>query len=190
MSEELSLEEISIDTEDRMNKTVKAYEKELSRVRTGRARTSLVDSIKVDYFNVATPMNQLANISVPDASTILIQPWDPNVISDIEKAISQSDLGITPANDGKLIRLSIPPLTEERRKELVKYVGKITEDHKISVRQIRKESNNQIKDAEKSQKLPEDDVKKVLSDIQDLTDNFIEKLESIMKRKEKEILEI
>lgn len=190
MSEELSLEEISIDTEDRMNKTVKAFEKEISRVRTGRASTSLVDSIKVDYFNVATPMNQLANISVPEAATILIQPWDPNVIPDIEKAIAQSDIGITPANDGKLIRLSIPPLTEERRKELVKYVGKITEEHKISIRQIRKDTNNQIKDAEKSQKLPEDDVKKALSEIQEITDKFIEKLEAILKRKEKEILEI
>lgn len=190
MSNEISLEEIYIDAEDRMKKTVSVFESELSKVRTGRASPALVDTIRVDYFGVATPMNQLANISVPESTTILIQPWDPNVIPDIEKAIAQSELGITPANDGKLIRLSIPPLTEERRKELVKYVAKISEEHKVAIRQIRKDVNNQIKDAEKKQKLPEDDVKRVLSDVQDLTDKFIKKLESVFDRKEKEILEI
>lgn len=190
MNEEISVEEIELDAEDRMEKTIRFFESELSKVRTGRASSTLVEGIKVDYFGVATPMNQLANISVPEPTSILIQPWDQNVIPEIEKAISQSDLGITPMNDGKIIRLSIPPLTEERRKELVKYTAKIAEENRVAIRQIRKDVNNQIKDLEKKQNLPEDDIKKSLNDVQELTDTHINKLNSILERKEKEILEI
>lgn len=190
MSEDITIEEIELDAEDRMEKTIRFFESELSKVRTGRASSTLVESIKVDYFGASTPINQLANISVPEPTTIIIQPWDQNAIAEIEKAISQSDLGITPMNDGKIIRLTIPPLTEERRKELVKYTAKIAEDNKIAVRQIRKDVNNQIKDLEKKQNLPEDFVKKSLNNIQQLTDDHIKKLNTIFEKKEKEILEI
>ncbi len=191
MSEEdLSLEELQLDAEERMDKTVHFFDIELSKIRTGRASSALVESIRVDYFGAPTPMNQLANISIPEPTLILIQPWDPNAISEIEKAISQSDLGITPMNDGKLIRLTIPPLTEERRKELVKYSSKIAEEHRVAIRQIRKDTNNHIKDLEKNEHLPEDIIKKSLKNIQELTDNHIKNLNLILERKEKEILEI
>lgn len=190
MSEEISIEEVQLDAEDRMDKTIRFFDIELSKVRTGRASSSLVESIKVDYFGAPTPMNQLANISVPESTTIVIQPWDPNAISEIEKAISQSDLGINPMNDGKIIRLSIPPLTEERRKELVKYTSKIAEEHRIAIRQVRKDANNHIKEIEKKENLPEDDIKKYLDSIQEMTDKHIDKLNSRLEKKEKEILEI
>ncbi|NIP31259.1 MAG: ribosome recycling factor [Candidatus Dadabacteria bacterium] len=184
------MEELQLDAEERMDKTVHFFDIELSKIRTGRASSALVESIRVDYFGAPTPMNQLANISIPEPTLILIQPWDPNAISEIEKAISQSDLGITPMNDGKLIRLTIPPLTEERRKELVKYSSKIAEEHRVAIRQIRKDTNNHIKDLEKNEHLPEDIIKKSLKNIQELTDNHIKNLNLILERKEKEILEI
>lgn len=190
MSEDKSLEFFSLDAEERMKKTIKVFESELVKVRTGRASPGLVEGLKVDYYGTQTPLNQISNIGVPDPKTILIQPWDDNVINEIEKAIIQSDLGITPSNDGKIIRLPIPALTEERRKELVKYVGKITEDHKVAIRQIRKDSNNHIKDIEKKENVPEDDIKKTLSEIQELTDKFINVINNLFEKKEKEILEI
>lgn len=190
MSEELSVEELQMDAEDRMERTVSAFERELARTRTGRASTALVDSIKVSYFGAQTPVNQLANVSVPDSSTILIQAWDPGAVEEIEKALAQSDLGITPSTDGNSIRLSIPPLTEERRKELVKHTGKVAEEHRISIRRIRQDANNLIKKAEKKEGIPEDEVKKTLSEIQELTDGNIRKLNSLLERKEKEILEM
>ena len=190
MSDDITIEEIALQADERMDKTIHAFEKELSRIRTGRASPSLVESIKVDYFGQPTPLNQIANISIPEPTSILIQPWDPNAIPPIEKAISMSDLGITPINDGKLIRISIPPLTEERRKELVKYIGKVAEEYRVSIRQIRKDTNNHIKDMEKKEHLPEDDVKKTLSNIQDVTDNHINQLNKILSKKENEVLEI
>lgn len=185
-----NLENLIKDASGRMKKTIKYFEDELARVRTGRASPALVENIKVSYYGTQMPMNQVSNISVPDTKTILIQPWDPGAVEPIEKAIIQSDLGINPNNDGKVIRLSIPPLTEERRKELVKYVGKIAEDQRIAVRQIRKDSNNHIKDLEKDEGIPEDESKKAHSDIQDLTDKYIEEINKILERKEKEIMEI
>ena len=154
-----------------MNKTIHVLQSELAKVRTGRASTSLVSDIIVDYYGAQTPINQLANISTPDTTSIIIQPWDETVINEIEKAINKSDLGITPANDGKIIRLTIPPLTEERRKELVKYVSKISEDHKVAIRQIRKDTNNHIKELEK-------------------TDKMIDSINIIFEKKQKEVLEI
>ncbi len=190
MSEEISIEELYIDAEDRMNRTVTAFEQELSRIRTGRAKTSLVDTMKVPYFDTQTPINQLANVSVPDSSTILIQAWDPSAADCIQKAIAQSELGITPLVEGNTIRLVVPPLTEERRKDLVKYTAKIAEEHKISIRQIRKDANNLIKKAGKTESLPEDQIKKTLSEIQQLTDDGISKLNVLFEKKEKEIMEI
>ena len=188
MSEEIEL--VIDDAETRMNKTIHVLQSELSKVRTGRASTSLVADIIVDYYGAQTPINQLANISTPDTSSIIIQPWDETAIGEIEKAISKSDLGITPVNDGKVIRLNIPPLTEERRKELVKYVSKISEDHKVAIRQIRKDTNNNLKEIEKNENRPEDLKKKTPNEVQEMTDKMIEKINIIFEKKQKEVLEI
>jgi len=189
MSDERSLNMIREDAKNRMTKSLSVFESELTKLRTGRASPSLVDHIKVDYYGTTTPLNQVATISVPEARTILIQPWDVSAVSDIEKAIMQSDLGINPTNDGKVIRINIPILTEERRKELVKHVGKLAEEYRISIRQIRKDTNNEVKEAEKELKIPEDDVKRDLAKIQELTDDFIKKINEALNVKEKEIME-
>jgi len=188
MSEDF-LDEIVEETRDKMVDTIKAFQNELSRVRTGRASTSLVEHIIVSYYNTPTPMNQIANISVPDPRTILIQPWDTTAIGEAEKAIQQSGLGITPSNDGKAIRIVMPLLTEERRKELVKIINKMAEDFRISIRNVRKDINHKIKTQEKEQKIPEDVVKKILSLIQDLTDQYIKDIKDLLDTKEKEILD-
>jgi ribosome recycling factor len=184
------MNEILEDAKKRMNKSLSVFEGELAKVRTGRASTALVEHIKVGYYGTQTPLNQLATISVPEPRTILIQPWDINAIPSIEKAIRQSDLGINPMNDGKVIRIAIPLLTEERRRELVKYVGKMAEEYRVAVRQIRKDTNNLIKEVEKEKKIPEDEVKKALSKIQEITDDFIKKINEALQRKEKEIMEL
>ena len=181
---------IESDAEERMKKTISVLESEFAKVRTGRATTGLVDGLRVDYYGAPTPLNQVANISIPDPQTILIQPWDENMITEIEKAIQQSDLGINPMNDGKVIRLSIPPLTEERRKEIVKYVAKIAEEHRVAIRQIRKDTNNKIKEVEKRDNLSEDEVKKSLNEVQTFTDKYISKINETLEKKEKDILEI
>ncbi len=178
------------DAETRMSKTISVLKQDLNKVRTGRATTALVADIVVDYYGTSTPLNQMSNVSTPDPTTIVIQPWDETLLGEVEKAIVKSDLGITPANDGKIIRLNIPPLNEERRKELVKIVSKISEDHKVSIRQIRKDTNNHVKDLEKSEHIPEDVVKKTLSQIQLLTDKMIEEINTINEKKQKEVLEI
>jgi len=178
------------DAESRMNKTISVLRQDFNKVRTGRATTALVADIVVDYYGTPTPLNQMSNVSTPDPTTIIIQPWDETLLGEVEKALVKSDLGITPANDGKIIRLNIPPLNEERRIELVKYVSKISEDHKISIRQIRKDTNNHIKDLEKSEHVPEDVVKRTLSQVQVLTDKMIEEINKVNEKKQKEVLEI
>ncbi len=190
MSEEISMEEIILESEERMDKSVHAFDSELSKIRTGRASTALVEHIAVDYYGTQTPINQLATISTPESRTILIQPWDTNAINSIEKAILTSDLGVTPSNDGKVIRIAIPVLTEERRKELVKHVGKIAEDYRVSVRQVRKDINHKIKEIEKEQHVSEDEAKKNLHQVQELTDKFIKIINERLEKKEKEILEV
>ena len=181
---------LSCDAESRMNKTISVLRQDFNKVRTGRATTALVADIVIDYYGTPTPLNQMSNVSTPDPTTIIIQPWDETLLGEIEKALVKSDLGITPANDGKIIRLNIPPLNEERRIELVKYVSKISEDHKISIRQIRKDTNNHIKDLEKSEHIPEDVVKRTLSQVQVLTDKMIEEINKVNEKKQKEVLEI
>lgn len=178
------------DAESRMNKTINVLKQDLNKVRTGRATTALVSDIVVNYYGTDTPLNQMSNISTPDPTTIVIQPWDETLLVEVEKAIVKSDLGITPANDGKIIRLNIPPLNEERRKELVKYVSKISEDHKVAIRQIRKDTNNHVKELEKSEHAPEDIIKKTLNSIQVLTDKMIEEINKINEKKQKEVFEI
>ena len=189
MNETKNINDLIKDTEQRMSKSLDVFKRELAKIRTGRASPSLVEHFKVDYYGAHTPLGQLATISVPDPRSIVIQPWDTGAIANIEKAIMQSDLGINPINDGKVVRLNIPLLTQERRKELVKYVGKMAEDYRIAVRQIRKDMNSLVKDAEKGAKLPEDQVKKGLAKIQEITDNYIKKINETLEAKEKEIME-
>lgn len=177
------------ETKERMAKTIDDLENELKRVRTGRASLSLLDGIRVDYYGTQTPLNQMASLSVPESRLIVIQPWDVSAIKEIEKAILKSDLGLTPSSDGKLIRISIPPLTEERRKELVKVVSKMCEEHKIAARNIRRDSNELIKGFKKDGDISEDDAFKTQDSIQKITDEYITKIDGIYKDKEKEILE-
>lgn len=175
---------------DSMQKTVHAFQEELGRIRAGRANPKILDPISFEYYGVMTPISHAATISVPDARMITIQPWDSKNIKAIEKAILASDIGITPGNDGKVIRLPFPPLTEERRKELVKEVGKRLEEGKIAVRNIRREGMDAIAKDEKNKDLTEDDRYREEDELQKLTDQFIEELEAISKEKEKELLEI
>jgi ribosome recycling factor len=177
------------ETKERMAKTIDDLENELKRVRTGRASLSLLDGIRADYYGAQTPLNQMASLSVPESRLIVIQPWDVSAIKGIEKAILKSDLGLTPSSDGKLIRISIPPLTEERRKELVKIVSKMCEEHKIAVRNIRRDSNELIKGFKKDGDIAEDDAFKAQDSIQKITDDYISEIDDIYKSKEKEILE-
>ncbi|MFH1984697.1 MAG: ribosome recycling factor [Pseudomonadota bacterium] len=177
------------ETRERMAKTTEAMKVELSRVRTGRASLSLLDGVRVDYYGTYTPLNQMASLSVPESRLITIQPWDTSVLKEIEKAILKSDLGLTPSNDGKLIRLAIPPLTEARRKDLVKVVYKIGEEHKVAVRNIRRDSNELLKMAKKDGDISEDDAFKGQDRVQETTDEFIKAIDDLTKAKEKEILE-
>lgn len=177
------------ETKERMGKTITDLENELKRVRTGRASLSLLDGIRVDYYGTQTQLNQMASLSVPESRLIVIQPWDVSAIKDIEKALLKSDLGLTPASDGKLIRIAIPPLTEERRKELVKVVSKMCEEHKIALRNIRRDSNELLKGFKKDGDISEDDAFKGQDSVQKITDAFIANVEEIYKEKEKEILE-
>jgi ribosome recycling factor len=183
------IESVYRDSKDNMGKVIEALKKELKRVRTGRASLSLLDGIKVDYYGTLTPLNQLATLAVPESRQITIQPWDTTVIKEIEKAVLKSDLGLTPSNDGKIVRIAIPPLTEQRRKELVKVVHKISEEYKVSVRNLRRDANELIKDIKKDGKISEDDAFKSQEKIQKITDDNIKLVDECYKEKEKEILE-
>ncbi len=183
------IEETLHEARDRMGKTITALENELKRIRTGRASASLLDGIKIDYYGTPTPLSQTATIAVPESRLITIQPWDASIIKDIEKAILKSDIGLTPSNDGKLIRIGVPPLSEERRKELVKLVHKSCEEHKVAVRNIRRDSNELIKGFKKDGDISEDDAFKSQDRIQKITDEYIVKIDEVYKKKEKEILE-
>jgi ribosome recycling factor len=183
------IESVYRDSKDNMGKVIEALKKELKRVRTGRASLSLLDGIKVDYYGTLTPLNQLATLAAPESRLITIQPWDTTVIKEIEKAVLKSDLGLTPSSDGKIIRIAIPPLTEQRRKELVKVVHKISEEYKVSVRNLRRDANELIKDIKKDGKISEDDAFKSQEKIQKITDEHIKLVDECYKEKEKEILE-
>jgi len=172
-----------------MDKSIESYEKELGKVRTGRASLSLLDSVRVDYYGTPTALNQLATVSVPEARLITIQPWDNQVIKEIEKAILKADLGLTPNSDGKIVRVSIPPLTEERRKELVKMVKKITEAAKVSVRNHRRKTNDDLKTAKNDKLISEDDMFKAQEDVQKMTDDYVKKCDELGEKKEKEIMD-
>ncbi len=174
----------------RMEKAVEDFRKELASIRTGRASVNLLDHIRVDYYGTPTPLNQLATLSVPDASTIVIQPWDVSQIAAVDKAIRTSDLGLNPASDGKIIRVPIPPLTEERRRELSRHLHKVLENHHVAVRNIRRDAKEQLEKLLKDKKVSEDDQRKSLDEIQKLTDQYIGKLDELAHAKDKEIMEI
>ncbi len=173
-----------------MEKRLASYEKELSRVRTGRASISLLDGVMAEYYGAPTPLNQVATLSTPDAKTIVVSPFEKNLIGEIEKAIMKADLGLQPTNDGVIIRLPIPALTEERRKDLVKSIKKMTEDAKVGVRHCRRDANDAIKKLEKSKEIAEDESKSQQQDIQKKTDDFIKKIDERMAAKEKEVMTI
>ena len=180
--------EVYSDIKDKMIKTIEHYNHEVAIIRTGRASADILDTVKIDYYGTLSPIKNIAHVSIPEAQSILVQPFDPSTLEAIEKAITTSDLGLTPNNDGSLIRLTIPALTEERRKDLVKVVHKIIEEGRISIRNLRREANEQLKDLEKSHEISEDNLKRALDNIQELTDDYIKKLNNIQDTKEKEIL--
>ena len=178
------------DAERRMQKAVEALRHDLTAVRTGRASASLLERIQIDYYGAPTPINQVATISVPDARLLVIQPWDRKLLTDIEKAIQKSDLGINPSNDGQVIRLNIPPLNEERRREMVKTVHKKLDEHKVAIRNIRRDCQDKLRDREKKKEISEDELKRSTEKLQKLTDRFIDEMEKVGKNKELEILEV
>lgn len=184
------VDEIFEDLKDRMGKSIESLKREYSRLRTGRASISLLDGIRVSYYDTPTPLNQMASLAVPEPRLIVIQPWDKTAIEDIEKAILKSELGLTPINDGKVIRISIPPLTEERRKELVKVARKMSEENKVAIRNIRRDANEMLKDLKKEKEITEDDLYRSQEEVQKTTDQFISQVDEICTAKEKEILEI
>ncbi|MCL6585713.1 MAG: ribosome recycling factor [Anoxybacillus sp.] len=177
-------------TKEKMDKAVQAFTRELASVRAGRANPGLLEKITVDYYGMPTPINQLAGIHVPEARLLVIQPYDKSILKDVEKAILASDLGLTPSNDGSVIRITIPPLTEERRRELVKVVKKYSEDAKVAVRNIRRDANDELKKLEKNGEITEDELRGYTDDVQKLTDDHIAKIDAITKDKEKEIMEV
>ena len=186
----MSVQEVITQSEDKMKKTIEVAMRDFSTVRTGRASAALVEGIKVDYYGTPTPLKQLAGIATPEARLIIIQPWDISALSAVEKAIQKSDIGISPSNDGKIIRLNVPPLTQERRAELVKVVHKLTEEGRISIRAIRRDANELIKKQQKDSLITEDACFKAQDDIQKLTDKYIKDLEALSKKKENDIMEV
>jgi ribosome recycling factor len=184
------MREVLTEAEDRMKKALSALDKEFARLRTGRATTSLLDGVRVDYYGTVTPLDQIASVSTPDSRTITIQPWDRKAFNDVERAILKSDLGLTPVNDGKIIRISIPPLTEDRRKDLAKVAKKYAEEAKVAIRNVRRDANEALKKKKNDKAISEDDQHKGQEDVQKLTDGYIAKTDEAFSKKEKEIMEI
>lgn len=176
--------------EEKMNKTISVFEENLSEIRAGRANPAILNKITVDYYGVPTPINQVAGISVPEARMILIQPWDMNLLKEIEKEILKSDIGINPNNDGKVIRLNFPELNEERRKEIVKDIRKLAEEAKVAIRSIRRDAMDEAKETQKKSEITEDDLKNEENEIQKLTDKKVEEIDSMLASKEREVMSI
>jgi ribosome recycling factor len=190
MSSIPALKDIQQQLKTRMEKAVDDFRANLASTRTGRASVHMLDQIKVSYYGSDTPLNQVAQVTAPDANLILIQPWDPSILADIEKALRTSDLGFNPQNDGKIVRIPIPPMTEERRREVVKHLNKTLEDHRTAVRNIRRDGNDLIKKSAKDKKISEDEEKRSLEEIQKLTDDEIRRMEEMCRNKEREVLQI
>ncbi|PLX68516.1 MAG: ribosome recycling factor [Denitrovibrio sp.] len=178
------------ETKDKMDKTIAHYKEELKSIRTGRASISMFDNVTVDYYGTPTPINGVATLSSPEPRLITISPWDASIIPAIEKAIQNSNMGFNPSNDGKLIRIPVPQLTEDRRKEIVKLVKKMAEDNKVAVRNLRRDGNDKIKKLEKDKEISEDDSKKFVDQIQEVTNDYIKKVDEVTAAKEKEVMEI
>ncbi len=184
------LKETYVQLKTRMDKAVEDFRRELTSIRTGRANVHMLDPVRVDYYGSEMPLNQIAQVHAPESQLITVQPFDPSSLPAIEKAIRSADLGLNPMNDGKLIRIPVPPLTEERRKEMVKHLHKVLEDHRTAVRNIRRDGNESIKKALKDKKITEDEDRRALEEVQKLTDDEIKKMEEMSKAKEKEVLEL
>jgi len=184
------IKDVIADMNVHMDKTIEALRKEYQRVRTGRANSSLLDDVRVDFYGTPSPVSQVATLSVPEPRTITIQPWEPKMIQVIEKAILNSNLGLTPANDGKVIRLSLPPLTEERRKDIVKQMKRDAEDAKVALRNIRRDAIDKLKKLEKDKAISEDELKRAEKDVQDSTNAHVAKVDEVQQHKEKEVMEI
>src|SRR5262244_2250279 len=185
-----ALKDVYVQLKTRMDKAVEDFRRELTATRTGRASVHMLDTVKVNYYGSDMPLNQIAQVHAPEAQLITVQPFDPSSLPDIEKAVRAADLGLNPMNDGKIIRIPVPALTEERRKEMVKHLHKILEDHRTAVRNIRRDGNDAIKKAMKDKKISEDDERRALEEIQKLTDDEIKKMEEMSKAKEKEVLQV
>lgn len=181
---------IQADTKQKMDKTIEALRNEFSKLRTGRASVGILDGVKVDAYGSVMPLNQMANLGVSDSRTIVITPWDKSTIQEIERAVHKAELGLTPINDGKVVRISIPPLTEERRKDLVKVAKRVAEEQRVSIRNTRRDANEAVKKIQKDGKISEDDLKKWETEIQKLTDQYVAQIDSILANKEKEIMEV
>ena len=185
-----ALKDIQQQLKTRMEKAVDDFRANLASTRTGRASVHMLDQIKVPYYGSDMPLNQVAQVTAPDANMILIQPWDPSILGDIERVLRASDLGFNPQNDGKIVRIPVPPMTEERRREVVKHLNKTLEDHKTAVRNIRRDGNDMIKKSAKEKKISEDEEKRSLEEIQKLTDDEIRRMEEMCRNKEREVLQI
>ena len=190
MADSAPLKEIRVQLKTRMDKAVEDFRKAMAGVRTGRANVHMLDNVNVDYYGSAMPLNQVAQVHAPEAQLITVQPFDPSQLGAIEKSIRGAELGLNPMNDGKIIRVPIPPLTEERRREMVKHLHKVLEDHRTAVRNIRRDGNDAIKKALRDKKITEDEEKRSMDEIQKLTDGEIKKMEDMCKAKEKEVMEI
>ena len=186
----MAIAEIIKDAKTRMDKAVEDFKHKLTTVRTGRASTSILDGVTVEYYGTPTPLNQVATINVPEASLITVQPFDPSLVNEIDKAIRSSDLGLNPSNDGKLVRVPIPPLTEERRKQMVKVTHDMAEEHRTSVRNVRRDANEKLKKALKDKTISEDDDRRSIDEVQKLTDQHINKIGELLSHKEAEIMKV
>src|SRR5271156_4276587 len=185
-----ALKEIQQQLKSRMEKAVDDFRANLASTRTGRASVHMLDQVKVPYYGSDTPLNQVGQVTAPDANLILVQPWDPSILGDIEKALRASDLGFNPQNDGKIVRVPMPPMTEERRREVVKHLNKVLEEHRTAIRNIRRDGNDAIKKAAKEKKISEDEEKRALEEMQKLTDDEIRRMEEMSTRKEAEVMHI
>ncbi|MGB9667950.1 MAG: ribosome recycling factor [Thermosulfidibacteraceae bacterium] len=183
------LEDLFKDVKKRMKATLEKFEEELKGVRTGRASTVILEGIKIEYYGTPTPLKQLASFTIPEPRLVVIQPWDKSITKAIEKAINSSDIGLTATSDGNVIRVNFPPLTEERRRDLVKFIRKKAEEYRVAVRNIRRDANEEVKKMEKEKLISEDDAKKAQKEIQNMTDEYIKKVDEALERKEKEIME-
>jgi ribosome recycling factor len=185
-----ALKELSADLKRRMDQAVAGFQSNLASTRTGRASAHMLDQVRVDYYGTLTPITQMAQVSTPEAQTILIQPYDPSIVKEIEKAIQASDLGFNPLSDGKLIRVPVPPMTEERRREVVKHLNRVLEEHRTAVRNVRRDGNDALKKLAREKKISEDEEKRALEEVQKMTDEEIRRMEELSRKKEAEVMQV